>query len=135
MKTVVGAIIIALCAIAVPAFAQQTLNGKELLICATVEAISCQRGEPCTKGLAEDIGAPQFMRIDLGKKEIIGPVRTSPIRQMDMDDAQITLQGFELGMGWTIAIDRTTGSTSIALARMDGAFVLFGACTQYTWNQ
>jgi hypothetical protein len=128
MKTVVCAIIIALCAMAVPVFAQQTIQGKELLICATVEAISCQRGETCTKGLAEDIGAPQFMRIDLGKKEIIGPVRTSPIRQMDMAEEQITLQGAELGMGWTIAIDRWTGTMAVTLVRIDTAFVVFGAC-------
>ena len=128
MKTVVCAIIIALCAMAVPAFAQQTLNGKEQLICATVEAISCQRGETCTKGLAEDIGAPQFMRIDLGKKEIIGPVRTSPIRQMDMDEEQITLQGAELGMGWTVAIDRWTRTMTVTLVRVDTAFTVFGAC-------
>jgi hypothetical protein len=113
---------------AVPVFAQQTINGNERLICATVEAISCQRGEPCTKGLAEDIGAPQFMRIDLGKKEIIGPVRTSPIRQMDMAEEQITLQGAELGMGWTIAIDRWTGTMAVTLVRIDTAFVVFGAC-------
>ena len=128
MKTVVAAIIIALCAMAVPAFAQQALHGKEQLICASVEAISCQRGEPCTKGLAEDIGAPQFMRIDLGKKEIIGPVRTSPIRQMDMDEAQITLQGSELGMGWTVAIDRWTATMTVTLVRIDTAFTVFGAC-------
>jgi len=135
MKVVVCAIIIVLSGLAVPVFAEQPIDGKEPIICATVEAIRCEPGEICEKGLAEDMGAPKFMRIDFSKKEVIGPKRTSPIRQLDMDDAQITLQGFELGMGWTIAIDRSTGSTSITLARMDGAFVLFGACTQYTWNQ
>lgn len=128
MKVVVCAIIMVLCAMAVPIFAEQTIDGKEPLICAGMEAISCGRGENCEKGLAEDIGAPQFMRIDFVKKEVIGPKRTSPIKQIEMDDAQITLQGFELGMGWTIAIDRSTGNTSTTLVRRDEAFVVFGAC-------
>ena len=128
MKAVSYAIIMVLCAMAVPIFAEQPIDGKEPLICATVEAISCLRGENCEKGLAENIGAPQFMRIDLSKKEVIGPKRTSPIHKTEMDDVQILLQGFELGRGWTIAIDRSTGNTSITLVRMDGAFVLFGTC-------
>ena len=128
MKVVLCAIVIALCTMSAPVFAEKAIDGKAMLICATVEAISCQRGEPCEKGLAEDIGAPQFMRIDFVKKEVIGPKRTSPIRQMDMNDTQITLQGFELGMGWTMAIDRSTGNSSITLVRIDEAFVVFGAC-------
>ena len=129
MKTVVCAMLIALCAIAAPVCAEQVIDGKERLICATVEAISCGRGATCDKSLAEDIGAPQFIRIDFGKKEAIGPKRTSPIRQMDMDDSQITLQGFELGMGWTMAIDRSTGNIVTTLVRSDEAYILFGTCT------
>jgi len=124
-------IIAVLCAMAGPVSADQFVDGKKALICATVEAINCDRGERCEKGLAEEMGAPQFMRIDFGKKEVVGPKRTTPIRLTEMDDAQITLQGFESGMGWTIAIVRSSGNISVTLAGVDRAIVLFGSCTPY----
>lgn len=127
--------IAALCAVAVPVCAEQFIDGKKPLICATVEATNCERGEQCEKGLAEDMGAPQFMRIDFGKKGVIGPKRTTPIRLTEMDEARITLQGFEVGMGWTIAIDRSTGHASVTLAGLDKAFVLFVSCTPYPWGE
>lgn len=127
--------VVFLCAMAVPVSADQLIDGKKALICASVESAVCWRGEKCEKALPEDIGAPQFMRIDVSKKEVIGPKRTSPILQMETTDDQFTLQGFELGMGWTIAIDRSTGKTSTTFARMDQAVVVFGACTPYPWDE
>lgn len=135
MRIVGRVFAVVLCAMTAPASAELLIDGKEPLICASVEAMSCERGEACERGLPEAIGAPQFMRIDFGKKEVIGPKRASPIRQMEMDDAQITLQGFELGMGWTMAIDRVTGTTAMSLVQRDEAYLVFGACTQQNWNR
>lgn len=135
MRPVVRVFAVVLCAMTAPAFAELLVDGKEPLICASVEAMNCERGEAGEKGLPEGIGAPQFMWIDFGKKEVIGPKRTSSIRQMDIDDTQIMLQGFELGMGWTMAIDRVTGTTSMTLVHRDGAFVVFGACTDQSWSK
>ena len=98
------------------------------LIYASVEAINCSRGESCEKGLPEEMGAPQFMRIDFGKKEIVGPRVTTPMRLIEVDDQQITLQGQELGMGWTMVIERATGKTSITLTGREDTFVIFGTC-------
>jgi hypothetical protein len=69
------------------------------------------------------------MRIDFSRKEIIGPKRTTPIRLMEKTDRQLTLQGFELGMGWTFVLDRTTGKMAVTLIGRETAFVVFGACT------
>jgi len=44
-------------------------------------------------------------------------------------DAQLLLQGTELGLGWTIALDQASGKISVTLVDREGAFVLFGACT------
>ncbi|MBN1106184.1 MAG: hypothetical protein JXL84_22440 [Deltaproteobacteria bacterium] len=131
MKTMLSAFALFLCFLAVPVFAQEPIDGKNPLICATLEAIRCERGEPCEKGLPENMGAPQFMRIDFGKKEIIGAAITTPIRLMEMDNLQITLQGYELGMGWTMAIDRATGKTSITLTGREETFVIFGTCIPF----
>ena len=135
MKMFLCAVIGFLCATAVPVFAQEPIDGSKPLICATVEAITCSRGEPCEKGLPEDMGAPQFMRIDFSKKEIVGSRLTTPIRMMEIDNLQITLQGFELGMGWTMVIDRATGRTSITLTGRDETYVIFGTCIPTNWGE
>ncbi len=111
------------------AWAEDSYDGTKPLLCASVEAISCEPGEPCQRGLPDLIGAPQFMRIDFSKKEIIGPKHTTAIRLMEKTDEQIMLQGFELGMGWTFALDRTTGKMTVTLIGQEVAFVVFGACT------
>ncbi len=130
MKTLLSAVLVFLCSSAVTVFAQAQapIDGTKTLIYASVEAINCSRGEPCEKGLPEEMGAPQFMQIDFSKKQIIGANVTTPIRLMEMDNEQITLQGFELGMGWTMAIERATGKTSITLTGRDDTFVIFGTC-------
>ena len=75
------------------------------------------------------MGAPQFLRIDFAKKEIAGPKRTTVIRMMEKNDDQIVLQGYELGLGWTFAIDRATGDMRITFAGGNSSFIIFGACT------
>jgi hypothetical protein len=104
-------------------------DGSRLFICAPVQAFDCESGEDCEKGLPEEIGAPAFMRIDVANKTVIGAKRTSAILLINKSDTQLVLQGFELGYGWTIAVDQETGHMTATLANRDDAFVLFGACT------
>ena len=129
MKMLACAVVLLVCVMTVPASAEPVFDGVKPLICATIQAVSCAPGEECERGLPDVIGAPQFFRIDFAKKEIIGPVRTTQIRLMETTPAQITLQGFELGMGWAITLDRETGKTVTTLAGREEGFVLFGACT------
>lgn len=130
MKALLCAVLMFICSTAVSVFAQAqgVIDGQKTLIYASVEAINCNRGEPCEKGLPEEMGAPQFMRVDFSKKEIIGANVTTPIRLMEMDNLQITLQGYELGMGWTMVIERASGKTSVTLTGKDDTFVIFGTC-------
>lgn len=117
------------CALTVPALAEEAIAGTKPLICATIQAVSCAPGEECERGLPESIGAPQFLRIDFVKKEIIGTKRSTQILFMEKSDEQITMQGFELGMGWTLAIDRATGKAILTFANREEGIVIFGACT------
>ncbi len=112
-----------------PAFAQDVFDGTKPLLCSSIEALDCDPGEPCTRGIPEIMGAPQFLRIDFAKNEIAGPLRTTKIRSTEKDDDQIILQGYEIGMGWTVAIDRNTGNMRITFAGGDATFIIFGACT------
>jgi hypothetical protein len=133
MKIIATFIILFLCLAVSPAFAGDVIDGTKPLLCATIEALDCDPGVPCERGIPEIMGAPQFLRIDFAKNEIAGPKRASKIRSLDKDDDQIILQGYgqELGMGWTVALDRSTGSMRIVLASNDATFIIFGACTTY----
>jgi hypothetical protein len=129
LKILVYTVIFLLCALTVPVFAEEDFDGTKPLICATMQAVSCAPGEECERGLPESIGAPQFLRIDFSKKEIISSKRSNRILFMDNNDEQITMQGFELGMGWTLAIDRATGKAIFTFANREEGIVIFGACT------
>lgn len=104
-------------------------DGSKRLICATVEARDCVAGDECFRGLPDEVGAPNFVRIDFEKKSVFGPHRTTPIRFIEKDEHQLLLQGAELGFVWVIALDRESGRFSASLTNREGAFVLFGACT------
>jgi hypothetical protein len=99
------------------------------LICATQEAMDCEPGAPCFKGRPSEIGAPTFMRVDLEKKVIAGPKRSTPILSMEKTADGFLLQGTEIGFGWTMVIDMIEGTMAATLVNKDGAFVLFGSCT------
>jgi hypothetical protein len=128
MKSLVFLVVVGLLCANLPAWAAEDFDGTKTLLCASVEAIGCKPGEACEKGLPESIGAPQFMRIDFGKKVIVGPMRTAEIKLIEKNDEQITLQGYELDMGWTLALDRETGKMTVTFAGLESAFVIFGAC-------
>ncbi len=128
MKIIACAIMLGLFFAPCQAWAED-YDGTKPLLCASIEAVDCGRGESCKKGLPEDMGLPQFMRVDFSRKEIVGPKRTTPIRLMEKSDGQLTLQGFEMGLGWTLALDRATGKTVVTLIGRETAVVVFGACT------
>lgn len=114
------------CTFAAPVFSGD-FDGSKPLICATVDARDCVRGEACFQG--EEVGAPEFLRVDFANKSIVGPKRTTPIMDMEKSDQQLLLQGRELGYAWVLALDPTTGRFTGTLTNTGGAFVLFGNCT------
>jgi hypothetical protein len=129
MKIIASLIFFGLFVAVSPAFAEDAFDGTKPLLCASVEALDCDPGVTCERGIPEIMGAPQFLRINFAKNEIAGPERTAKIRSMEKDDDQIVLQGYEIGLGWTLAIDRVTGTMRITFAGSDASFIIFGACT------
>lgn len=98
------------------------------LVCAPVEVIDCSPGLPCIKGTPDEMGAPVFMRVDLGGKVVNGPKLNTSIRMLDKTEKEIVLRGDENGYAWTLTVDRNTGRMVITAANREGAFVMFGAC-------
>ncbi|MFZ2196816.1 MAG: hypothetical protein WAV13_03720 [Thermodesulfovibrionales bacterium] len=131
MKIIASLILFVLFVAVSPAFAADVFDGTKPLLCASIEAVDCDPGEPCDRGVPEIMGAPQFMRIDFAKNEIAGPLRTTKIRSTEKDDDQIVLQGFEKGLGWTFAIDRASGNARITFSGGNSSFIIFAACTSY----
>jgi hypothetical protein len=129
MRIIVILILFGLFVVVSPVFAGDVIDGTKPLLCASIEALDCDPGVPCDKGTPEIMGAPQFLRIDFKKNEIEAPKTTAKIRSMEKDDDQITLQGYDIGLGWTMIIDRLTGHSRITLAGWDFTFIIFGACT------
>ena len=129
MKIMVSFLLIGLFVTVSPAVAEDVFDGTKPLLCSSIEALDCDPGVSCERGIPEIMGAPQFLRIDFAKKEIEGPKRTTAIRSMEKDNDQIVLQGYEIGLGWTLAIDRVTGTMRITFAGSDASFIIFGACT------
>jgi len=129
VKIIVCTLILILCALTAPVFGEEAVDGTKPLICASLQAVSCAPGEECERHLPEIIGAPQFLWIDFSKQEIMSTKRSNRILFMDKNDEQITMQGFELGMGWTLVIDRATGKAILTFANREEGIVIFGACT------
>jgi hypothetical protein len=104
-------------------------DGSKALLCATIEAHGCDAGDDCLRVLPTRVGLPQFLRIDFAKQAIIGPKRTTPIVSIERSPGQILLQGTELGIGWTVALDTASGKMNATLVNREVAFAVYGACT------
>ncbi len=73
--------------------------------------------------------APAFMRLDVEKKSVSGPKRSTPIQLMNRSERQLLLQGTEMGYAWAFAVDQTSGKFSASMTDRAGSFVVFGSCT------
>ena len=129
MKRIAGWAAAALCSLGLGPAMAGDFDGSKNLICAPVQAMDCIAGVECIAGTPDDIAFPAFVRIDFGRKVVIGPKRTTAIRTLEKSDAQLLLQGTEDKFGWTLALDQASGGMTITLAHAEGAFVLFGNCT------
>ena len=47
-------------------------DGSKTLVCASIDIIECYAGADCRQRAAEDVGAPQFLRINFQEKRIEG---------------------------------------------------------------
>ncbi len=117
-----------LCAVSVAAAAAD-FDGSRSLICASQEARTCVAGSNCASSTPGAIGAPVFVRIDFEHQVVVGPYRTSSIRVMERAEKQLLLQGVELGLAWSIALDQESGEMAASLVDRYAGFVIFGACT------
>jgi hypothetical protein len=108
-------------------------DGSQSMLCSVVETFECQSGDVCQQGRAEHINLPEFIRIDVAKKEILsteegGDQQATPIVGVSHADGMLLLHGADAYHGWSIAIGET-GRMTLALSAHRVGFVVFGACT------
>jgi hypothetical protein len=110
------------------------LDGKSPVICATNETFDCSPDSDCIKDTPEAVNLPRFIWLDFAKKQArtkraSGEERTAEIRDVNVGDTMINLQGVQGGHGWSIAITKDTGAMSAAISGDQLGFVVFGVCT------
>ncbi len=109
-------------------------DGSTPILCATIEAIECGPGDECLKGIAEDINAPQFFRIDFNEKKVKvtkpdGEVKSTELKGLERVDGMLVMQGIEGGRAWSVVISEETGKMTLTASGNHEGFVLFGTCT------
>jgi len=110
------------------------LNGKASLVCAAVDVIACANGPGCREGSANSFDLPQFMFVDFKKQQIHATDETglnvvSPIKNSEITEQQIILQGTENHRGWSATIDKANGKMTVVSSGQGVSFMVFGACT------
>ncbi len=116
------------------------LDGSKPLHCTLVDTIECLPGGECTKVTPAEVNLPDTILIDYEKKSIsvkgVENKRTSIIENWERIDGKLIIQGAEDGvkeqrdgLGWTIAVNDSTGKMVATGSGDDVGFVIFGSCT------
>lgn len=128
------------CTAAIPVSAGD-FDGSKPLLCSVISITECAPDGECRRTTAENVGLPQFLRVDFQKKTISAPrpvdgTPPSAIERMERVDGKLILQGAEDGLegvrdgvGWTSALSEDTGKFVLTASGEEVAFVVFGACT------
>jgi len=115
------------------------LDTSKPFLCASMQVNECIDGGSCEAVLPEEVNAPTFMRVDVRNK-VIRVLKDAPgtkIRSVSRIENRLILQGAEDGnprqpdgTGWTLSIENDTGRFVATAAILQGAVVIFGACTE-----
>lgn len=114
-------------------------DGPPVLICSLADVMQCEDGDDgCERLRPHDVGAPDFIRLDLaGKKASVpGSETSTDIERMEIIDDKLFLQGAEDGfesepdgLGWTMSITKGSLRHVLVGASDEVGYVFFGACT------
>ncbi len=116
------------------------LDTSKPFLCASMQVNECIDGRGCEAVLPEEVNAPTFLRVDVRNKviRILKDAPGSKIRSISRIENRLVLQGAEDGnprqpdgAGWTLSIENDTGRFVATAAVLQGAIVIFGACTEF----
>ncbi len=114
-------------------------DGSEPLMCSFGEAIECDDGADCREVSLESIDAPDFVKLDFRKKQIVSVLAGEDGAPDSIDNVvdlanYLVAQGVQGGdnndtLGWSFSISHETGDLVATGSGEQAAFVIFGACT------
>jgi len=113
-------------------------DGSEPLMCSFGQVVECVTGSECLAVTNDSVDAPDFVKLDFRKKQIVSTAagEDSPARDINVTDLTTHLivqgtQGSGQGdaLGYSLSIDKATGQMAAAGAGENAGFVIFGACT------
>jgi len=104
-------------------------------ICAFSDAYECETVTGCHRASLHDINIPEFIVVDLDKKQLTGASltdkhRTEDIEGMTSDDKHIFLHGTQDKETWNATITLETGELAGGITSSPSSFAVFGNCTR-----
>jgi hypothetical protein len=108
-------------------------EGAQPFSCSPSDVVSCTRGGGCEKETAESINLPPLLNFDLAQKKITGTRPSGEELATTIDNVRqaqddLTLQGVQGRIAWTVTVGRNSGEMALA-AMGDGiGYIAFGAC-------
>ncbi len=113
-------------------------DGSEALMCSFGQVIECVAGAECLAVTNDSVDAPDFVKLDFKKKQIISTTGGEDSSASDITVTDLTThlvvqgtQGSGQGntLGYSLSIDKATGQMAAAGAGENAGFIIFGACT------
>jgi hypothetical protein len=117
-----------------PHASAEGITGKDNLVCASLDVVACTHGN-CLKGQANTFDLPTFMFVDVKRRLIHGKDQKgkqvdSPVKNFEVTEKAIVLQGFENHRSWSLGIERETGAMTMSSTGASVSFIVFGNCIE-----
>lgn len=127
---IIAAIMLSVAAAGVHASEQ---GGGTSMLCAVTNTVSCDTMGDCRKGPANAVNLPVFMRFHPEDKIVEsakggGERRTSKISSVSSKDDLMVFLGEDGASGWSVAINRSSGSLSGTISADGMGYLIFGSC-------
>jgi len=114
-------------------------DGSEPLMCSLGQVLECDAGLACRAVTNESVDAPDFIKLDFRKKQIVATTAGEDSPPDNIDNVidlsnELVVQGVQgtydgNALGWSMAISHETGRMVMTGAGEDAGFVVFGACS------
>lgn len=119
----------------------EDFDGSKTLMCSFAKITECDAGAECRSVTNESVDAPDFVKLDFKKKQVVATSAGVENAPDDMDNVinlanYVVLQGVQGGaegtansLAWSATIHHESGKMTLAAAGENAGFVVFGACT------
>jgi len=116
-------------------------DGSKPLLCSFGQVIECDAGSECRSVSHQSVDAPDFVKVDVRKKELqattagvdSAPDKIDNVQKLDnrliLHGTQGGTEGVRDALGWSMSISHQTGQMVLTGAGENAGFVIFGACT------